>query len=321
LFFCLDINYGVIFFGARAYLNFLQSPVDPNGKVEAFVVQKGESTGDIASDLEQKGLIRSAAIFKYQLKSKGAEGKIVAGDFKLSKAMSLDEIITKLQNGTVDKWVTLIEGWRVEQVAKQLNEELGIKNEEFLKVAKEGYMFPDTYLFNPKATPATIASILENTFNQRYDDSLLAKVRALELTPDQGVILASIVEREARSDAVRIRVASILLKRFKMGMGLNADATVQYAKDSQTLKQGKKVAKFWQAVTTDDYHSIVSPYNTYLNAGLPPAPICNPGLASLKAVANADSSTPYLYYYHDSQGNSYYAKTLEEHNNNVANHP
>src|SRR5206468_3664982 len=120
---------------------------------------------------------------------------------------------------------------------------------------------------------------------------------------------------------VRTKVASILLKRFKMGMALDADSTIQYAKDSQKLRQGAKLDKFWQPITSDDYHSVLSVYNTYLNAGLPPGPICNPSLSSLKAVASADPSIPYLYYYHDSEGNSYYARTLEEHNNNVANHP
>jgi UPF0755 protein len=160
---------------------------------------------------------------------------------------------------------------------------------------------------------------MKNTFDSRFTTELQSQIRAQGLTPEEGVTLASLVEREARSDKVRTEVAGILLKRFKMGMKLDVDATVQYAKDSQTLKSGSRPTKFWQPITQEEYQSIKSPYNTYLNAGLPPTPICNPSLSSLKAVANANASTPYLFYYHDASGNTYYAKTLEEHNANVSN--
>jgi UPF0755 protein len=310
----------LIFFGVKWYLGYLQSPVDKNGKVEAFVVKKGETVSEVADRLEKERFIRSSLIFKYLYNQNQKESAIQAGDFKISSAMSTEEIIKTLSQGAVDKWVTLLEGWRNEQMADELNAELGISKEEFLKQAKQGFMFPDTYLFNPKASVSTIVSILENTFDQKYTDELKNKIKAKGLTPEQGVILASIVEREARSDEVRTQVASILLKRLKMGMALNADATVQYAKDTASYKNGT-LKKFWQPVTQADYKEVISPFNTYLHPGLPPAPISNPSVSSLKAVANAISNTPYTYYYHDSKGNSYYATTLEEHNENVANHP
>ncbi len=215
-----------------------------------------------------------------------------------------------------EKKVTLLEGWRKEEMATKLNKELGIKNQDFLKVAKEGYMFPDTYFFEENASASAVAKRLEDTFELKYSDDLKAKIKKLGLTEEEGVILASIVEREARSDAVRTKVAGILLKRFKIDMGLNADATIQYALGYQEDEKS-----WWKRHLSLDDLKIKSPYNTYLYKGLPPTPICNPSLSSLKAVASADPKTPYLYYYHDSQGNSYYAKTLEEHNNNVANHP
>ncbi len=307
---------GVIFFLGIWYWNYLQSPVDKNSEIEAFVVPQGASITSIADDLESQGFIRSSAIFKYLYRNKNSD--IEAGDFKLSKAMTMSEIIKTLTEGSIDKWVTLLEGWRVEQIANKLNSELGIQNSEFLSVAKEGYMFPDTYLFNPDASSATIASIMENTFNQRYTTELQNKIKSQGLTPEQGVILASLVEREARSDKVRTEVASVILKRLKMGMKLDIDATVQYAKDSQKLKQNPEFNDFWKPVSQADYTGVMSPYNTYLNPGLPPTAIANPSLSALNAVANADANTPYIYYYHDSKGNTYYAKTLEEHNANVA---
>jgi UPF0755 protein len=309
----------VLVLGAKGFWEFLKSPVDSNGKMKAFVIRKGESVDSIASNLESEGLIRSAQVFKFDLKFSNMASSIQAGDFKLSPAMSNREIIETLSKGSIDKWVTLLEGWRAEEIARQLDKELGVDESEFLKEAEEGYMFPDTYLFNPEAKVSDIASILKNTFNARYDDELQAKVKSKGLTPEQGVILASIVEREARSDGVRAKVAGIYLNRLKEGMKLDADATVQYAKDSQTLERGGKVDKFWKPITREEYSSVKSDFNTYLIPGLPPGPICNPSLSSLKAVANAES-TPYLFYYHDSKGNSYYARTLDEHNENVANH-
>ena len=309
--------------GAFWYWNNLISPVDQDGSSQPFVVQKGEAISDIAQDLENKKLIHSALAFKILLKLSGDQAHIEAGDFKISPAMSTQEVIQSLSRGATDKWVTLLEGWRIEQMAQQVKADLGISEEAFLKAAKgkEGHLFPDSYLFNKSTSAESVVEQLENTFNQKYTDDMQRKIHSKGLTSEQGIILASIVEREGRSDLVRKNVASILLKRFNMQMALNADATVQYAKDSQILSRTGKLDKFWQPVTLDDYHGIASAYNTYLYAGLPPAPICNPSESSLNAVANADPSTPYLYYYVDSQGNIYYAKTLEEHEANVAKHP
>src|SRR3989344_3473400 len=310
---------GVVgYFAVFGYINYLKSPADPNGKQLAFVINPGETVSEVAQNLEEKEIIRSALFFKIAARDAKLEG-IEAGDFVISPSMSNGEIIEIFKGGSADIRVTLIEGWRVEEIAKKLNQELGIKEEDFLGLAQEGYMFPDTYFFHPDATAQTIAQTLKANFDRKYDEDLQSRVKAQGLTPEQGVILASIVEREGRSKEVRTNVASILLKRFKMGMKLDADATVQYAKDSQKLKNGT-LEKFWQPVLVSDYTGIISPYNTYLNNGFPPKPIANPSLMSLEAVANANPATPYLYYFHNLKGESYYAKTLEEHNANVAAH-
>ncbi len=314
----------VLVFGGYKYYQHAQAQlleaVNPDDtKPRAFVIEKGETTREISQSLQEEGLIKSANAFEKFVTSSGKADKIQAGDYKLTPAMNAQQILDNLESGVVDQWVTLLEGWRIEEMATKLNQVLAIDKDAFLKVAKEGYMFPDTYLFNKDASAETIASTLENTFDTRYTDELKVKIKANGLTPEQGVIMASIVEREGRSAKVRTEVAGILLKRLKIGMALNADATVHYAKDTAALKTNPKL-KFWQPITQEDYQTVKSPYNTYLHAGLPPAPICNPSLVSLQAVADADPSTPYLYYYHDPAGNSYYAKTLEEHNRNVANH-
>lgn len=311
--FVLIILIVLIILGGWLYWQHLNLPVDKNGSVKAFVIQKGESTPSIADRLKGEELIRSSLAFKIYLKTTNQAGNIQAGTFKLSPAMSFAEIMANLSSGAEDIWVTLIEGWRVEEMAERLNKELGIKNQEFIDAAKEGYMFPDTYLFNKDATALDIDSIMQNTFKQKVDQGLQNKIKAQGLTLDEGVILASIVEREARSDEVRTNVASILLKRLENDMGLNADATLQYILGYQEDEKG-----WWKKSLVNADKLVESPYNTYKYKGLPPGPICNPSLSSLRAVANADTSMPYVYYFHDSKGNTYYGRTLEEHNRNVA---
>ncbi len=305
-----------LFFLVRGWWNHQLTSVSADKSTQVFVIAKGAKVSEIAKTLREKSLIRSELAFKIYVKQNNLTNKLQAGSYKLSPSMSTPDIVTALQSGSEDVWVTLIEGWRVEEMAERLSSELGVSSSEFLKAAKEGYMFPDTYLFPKEATTQYITSTLRKTFEARFTPEIRSKIRSQGLTEDQGVILASIVEREARSDGVRKMVASILLKRFKIGMALNADATLQYALGYQPAERS-----WWKRNLNSEDKKIDSSYNTYLNAGFPPTPIASPSLSSLKAVAEADPSTPYLYYYHDSKGNSYYGKTLEEHNRNVANYP
>lgn len=307
------------FFGFKGYIEYLKSPADPNGKQVAFVINPGDTVSDVANALEEKRIVRSAFAFKMSAKDAGLTG-VNVGDFIVSPSMTHGEIIDVFKGGSTDVRVTLLEGWRVEQIADELNKKLKIGKDEFIAAAKEyeGYLFPDTYFFHPDATIETVINTMRGNFDRRYTSELQNKIKAQGLTPDEGVILASLVEREGRSEKVRTQVAGVLLNRLEMGMKLDIDATVQYAKDSEKLKSGT-LEKFWQPILVADYTGVISPYNTYLNNGLPPSPIASPSLMSLQAVANADPNTPYVYYFHDSKGNSYYAKTLEEHNENVAN--
>lgn len=283
--------------------------VSSSKEEKTVIIVKDQNLDQIAKLLKEEGLIKSEVAFKILVNQKGWQQKLQAGSFKISPSMPAEQIAERLTRAASDTWVTLIEGWRVEEMAGKLGP-------KFLEVAKEGYMFPDTYLFPNEYTPEQIAKVMRDNFDKKYSPDLRAKIKALGLTADEGVILASIVEREARSDKARTEVASILLKRLKIGMGLNADATVQYALGYQLQEKS-----WWKRYLTKEDLKVNSQYNTYLHAGLPPTPISNPGLSSLQAVANADPNTPYLYYYHDSKGNSHYAKSLDEHNQNVANNP
>ena len=299
----------IFFLIIRGWWSSRLDPISSDKSTKTIIIAKGKSSNEIADQLKKENLIKSPFVFSLFVRQQGLSNKLSAGTFKLSPSMSTPEIIKQLAGQPSEAWVTLIEGWRIEEMAEKLGS-------GFLGVAKEGYMFPDTYLFPNDVTVEQIVKIMRDNFDKKYSQDLKAKVKAKGLTEDEGVILASIVEREARSDKVRTEVASILLKRFKIDMGLNADATIQYALGYQS---GEK--SWWKRHLTKEDLKIDSPYNTYLYRGLPPAPIANPGLSSLQAVANADPNTLYLYYYHDSKGNSFYGRTLEEHNQNVANNP
>lgn len=302
-----------LFLLARGFWTNQLERVSSDTNEKSFVISKGESFSQVSKRLNKEGLIKSSVLFNIFSKQSGNSHKIQSGTFKLSPSMSAEEVLKKITGNPSDDWVTILEGWRIEEIASKLNEQLGINNNEFLKVAKEGYMFPDTYLFPKDYSEAQIAEIMMDNFDKKYSEELRSKIKSKGLTEYEGVILASIVEREGRSQGVRMMIASILLKRLNIGMGLNADATLQYA-----LGYQEEEKSFWKRHLTSEDKKVESPYNTYLYRGLPPKPIANPSLSSLKAVADADPGTPYLYYYHDTKGNSHYAKTLEEHNINIA---
>ena len=154
--------------------------------------------------------------------------------------------------------------------------------------------------------------IFEDNFNRRFDNELREKARNKGFTIEQVITLASLIEREARFAEDRQKVASVLLKRLENNMKLDIDATVQYLLGYQAEDKN-----WWKKELTLADLTVDSPYNTYKIAGLPASPIANPGLASIKAVVEADADSPYLYYISDKSGHLHFAGTLEEHNENI----
>jgi len=177
----------------------------------------------------------------------------------------------------------------------------------------EGFLFPDTYLFPREVRAGSVTSAMKNTFDKRVSE--IGGDKSSELKLEDVVTLASIIERETKTDAERSVVAGIFLNRLEIGMGLQADAATQYAVASERCSVNSGQCNWWPILTLADLQ-IDSPYNTYKYRGLPPAPIANPGLSSLKAAINP-TETDYLYYLHDSDGKIHYAITLDEHNANV----
>ncbi|MCG2685807.1 endolytic transglycosylase MltG [Candidatus Parcubacteria bacterium] len=293
-----------------------------------FVVSSGEGAIDIARRLRQAGLIRSPILFAAYIRLSGAAAGLQAGRYYIGRDQNIREIAALLQHGTFDIRLTIPEGWRREEIAVMLAQGSRLKvrglADSFLEESEglEGYLFPDTYLVEENVTAAELVAMMRGNFDEKVDEDLRAHFGRQGLSLHQAVILASIVEREVKFEEDRAKVAGILLKRFENGWPLEADATVQFAVASANRKQltvnsQQLTVNWWpQELTWADLETD-SPYNTRLYPGLPPAPICNPGLAPLSGVAEPEDS-PFWFYISDESGKMHYAVTLEEHNQNVS---
>jgi len=295
---------------------FIKSSEAPS-KVESekrFVIQKGSGASFIGEELKRVKLIKNATAFKLYVTLTGKASKIQAGEYSLAGDLTLFQLTSELLKGPSEVWVTIPEGLRHEEIALKMADGLGITGgakdkfiDEFLvkSRSKEGYLFPDTYLFPKTASASAVVTRMVQVFDLAVDFKV----------DSQTVILASILERETLTGDERPIVAGILLKRLDAGWPLQADATVQYAVAKCLIPTAS--CNWWPRPLTAQDLATKSPYNTYKYPGLPPAPISNPGLSSLKAVVNSQDS-PYWYYIHDSNGVIHYGATVEEHNANVA---
>lgn len=277
---------------------------------KTFVIKRGENVREIANHLKSEGLIKDPVIFFILVKRLGLDEKIQAGDFFLSPSMNASEIAKALQVGTSDMHIVIPEGKRAQEIADKLEDTFPTYDDSWRGklIVNEGYLFPDTYSFPKDATIEQIIEIMRANFEEKYSGIPISGGNSL--SKEQIVILASMVEREAKHPEDRPLVASVMLNRIELGMPLYIDASIQYA-----LGTPRK----WWPVLTDTGSNVMpnSPYNTYTHGGLPPTPISNPGYEALKAVMNP-AKTDYLYYISDKSGNNRYGKTLEEHNANIS---
>jgi len=286
------------------------------GSTTEILINKGESLDDISANLSKDGLINSRVLFKlYVIVNRKV---IQAGRYYVPANLNMISLVELLGKGSFDLKLTFLEGWTKDQIASYLDKKFSSDfGAEFLEdpSTKEGYMFPDTYFFAEKTvTPNVISKALRDNFEEKVS-SLQNEISPSGMSLDNVIILASIVEREAKSYEDRKIVAGILLKRMGNGWPLQADATVQYIRDKNNCPTPSANCTYWGPLSSSDL-SIASPYNTYINKGLPPTPICNPGLESIKAVLNYEE-TDYWYYLSDKDGNMHFAKTVGEHNENI----
>ncbi len=291
------------------------------GEEKIFVINKGEPVISIATRLEREEIIKNRWVFLIYLKLIGKESNIQAGSFRLSGNDVLPVVVRKLQKGRLDFWLTVLEGWRREEIAQEVQTKANLDQNEFLEKTKnkEGYLFPDSYLVPMGVSIDRIIAILEENFQDKWQ-LIEENILKTGLTQEQVVILASLVEREVKLVEDKQIVAGILIKRWRADWLLQIDAAVQYAKASLNCKvrsgqTGKDSCNWWPKVTKVDLE-INSSYNTYRNKGLPPAPICNPSISSLKAVVNY-KPTSYWFYLSDKLGKTHFAENLEEHQSNI----
>jgi UPF0755 protein len=288
-----------------------------SGKVR-FVVPLGATFHQVADTLHRAGLIDSVLVFDLYARYRHLDRSVEAGAYELSRNLTATEILKELQTARPEEiFITIPEGFTVQKTAAKLDKDGLIKGKAYLEAVNtgkfdypflkdrpaganlEGFLFPDTYLVPKNATATQLVSLQLKQFGINWNSTRKAAADERKLNVFQIVTLASLIEREARFDDDRPKVASVIYNRLKIGMYLQIDATVLYAKGA------------WQERVTLDDRKVESPYNTYLHPGLPPGPIASPGLKAIDAALHP-AQTEYIFYLSDPQGHNHYAKTNAE---------
>lgn len=293
-------------------------PIDPEADTKIFIVDADSSQAQIVDDLLGQGYIKNLWVFKLIFSQKTKHRQIEPGGYYLSKRINFWQIASKI-NGPPDLiWLTFSEGLRKEQIGEILAQNLNWPQGELEKWNTiytntspdytEGVYFPDTYLIPVDETGEKIAQRMIRNFNDKLAP-LTEELANQNIKWTTVVNLASIIQREAGGSHDMPLIAGILWNRLSIDMKLDIDATVQYAR-------GQTASGWWTPPSPSDIRNIDSPYNTYKYKGLPPTPICNPGLQSIKAVLYPEESD-YLFYLHDNSGQIHGGKTYQDHLDNI----
>ncbi len=313
----------VIGLAALLFVRILDMPPG-NGFSTPFALERGWGVKDVAQSLEENSLVKSRWIVLLNYKRNFQGSSLQAGNYLISDTMEVDSILAKFISGDVipvaTSWVTLPPGLRMEQSLPILSDSLGIPLSDLEDLSRgieyldalgipcfEGYLFPETYEFADSLPAWNVIDRIVRTGFEVMDTEWEGKCRMAGLSPFDALILASIVEREAASDAERDLVAGVFINRLRIGMRLESCATVQYAQG-----EVREVLLYRDL-------EIESPYNTYRNSGLPPGPICSPGVASLESVAYPDTTDGYLFFVSkgDGSGEHLFALTAAGHASNI----
>ncbi len=307
----------------------LTRPADPYGAERLFAIPAGEQAFQVANRLQQDGFIRDASAFRAYLIYSGLDTRLQSGEFVLSPALSAIQIADKLQDATpAQVKFSVLAGWRIDEVAASLpTSGLSITPDEFLAAARsprvaydflppsvsvEGFLLPGQYTLPRAISADDLVTLLTNNFSLALSAELKEGFARQGLDVYQAVTLASIVQREAVLEAEQPMIASVFYNRLRNGMKLESDPTTQYAIGYDPLRNG-----WWPVPLTLNDLQFDSPYNTYVNFGLPPGPIANPSISVLQAVAfPADS--PYFFFRAacDGSGEHAFAETFDQHLNN-----
>lgn len=309
----------------------IERPPSDDETLVPFTIEPGETAVTIAVRLAEGGLINNAELFRLYIRYYGVDAHLEAGDFELRRNMTMEEIAEALQQARMEEvTVTILPGWRAEEIAEMLERENIMRSDAFLALVRqgtfayavladrpegstlEGYLFPETYRLPAQATALDLVERMLKTFDQRFTPEMHQAVNQQGITIYEAVTLASIAEREGVVSEELPIIAGVYFNRLEQGMYLQADPTFQYARGYDAAS-----SQWWAPFDVEDVELVQSPYNTFLNPGLPPGPICSPSQAALEAVT-FPADTNYLFFYAKGDGTHAFATTYEEHLANQA---
>lgn len=333
IFFIIAIVFSVVTFGSFFYLSFTaQHSRGISQETRRFEVQSGENIFDLAGRLKVDGLIASRWAFLWTIVREGKTKQLVAGTYALNGELSIAEIVFLVTEGKIiprDIRITFPEGWDAQKMSERLTAN-GLPGAEFLALTQkpapqwrpsfdfladlpvdaslEGFLFPDTYFFDPGVSAESIIEKMLANFGKKINTGLRNAVKNKNQNLYAAVTLASIVENEVRSESDRQMVSDIFLRRLAVGQPLQSDATIQYILGADKVQH------------TFEETRVVSSYNTYINIGLPSGPIGNPGLVALRSVIFPQHNS-YFYFLSDPKtGETVFSVTYEEHLRNKSLH-
>ncbi|TWH48919.1 endolytic transglycosylase MltG [Sporomusa sp. KB1] len=309
----------ILSFGALLVGWTLTEPVSSKGEPILVSIKTGTPAKVIAEDLEKQNLIKNAVVFRVAAKLQGLENSLQAGEYSISPAMPVRQMLTMMSQGqTAYQQFTVPEGYTVDQIAELLAEKKLANPEKFKALAKnfapfsymaanpntkysvEGFLFPDTYRLARGTSEEELLTMMVKQFDAKMTPDSRQRAAELGLSIREVIIMASLVEKEAKLNEEQPVIAGVFANRIKQNMPLQSCATIQY------------ILGYPKAELTIQDTEIASPYNTYQIMGLPPGPIANPGTAAIKAVLSADK-TDYLYFVADKQGKHHFSNSYAEH--------
>lgn len=295
--------------GAHSYLN-----AGPLSEAKYVLIERGQGVSAIAKTLEQENVISNDLLFKAAARL--SQKSLKAGEYEFSAHVSMTAVMKKLSDGDVfDRKITIPEGLTSHQIVKILNKQEELSG-EIKSIPAEGSLLPDTYHFIKGEPRDKKIQEMKAAMTKTIDELWEGRAQDLSIkTKEEAIILASIVEKETGVGEERARIAGVFVNRLNKGIALQTDPTVIYAITKGNMKDDGKGPLGRRLLRKD--LKIDSPYNTYKNAGLPPGPICNPGRAAIAATLNPEKND-YIFFVADGTGGHVFAKTLAEHNANVA---
>lgn len=305
------------------YMNFqFHTPKSNDTTLYEITIKEGEGVNEISYQLASQNIIRSSFYFDLYVWLKKKENELKAGTYKVSQSMSIAQIVDLIVSGKAEEIkIVIYEGMNSKQIASYLEEEANIKADDFLKEIKkqsysaeyeflkdkpwnaslEGYLFPDTYMIYTEAEPSTVVQKMLANFDVKFSQDLRQEIKRQGKSLFEVITMASIVQNEVKKEEEMKKVAGVYYNRLEADLALESDATI-------TFITGKKDPQPSDADTQID-----SPYNTYINKGLPPGPIGNPGLKAILATIYPEDHDYYFFITRLDSGEAIFSKTAKEH--------